>query len=812
MSNGRSKAWLAAGLFVVLGAASMASVRGWHSTGHAPSAGFAGDASVAGTILDLERKPIGSARVCAHPSGLDMGSSALTVCSTADASGRYRLAPVAAGRTVVSAFAEGFEAGSVRGVPLSLAAGESRAGLDIALQRGGAAIQGTVVDATGRPVPHARVRGECSGGVDIVMAIEADDVGRFTLSPPPGPVVLAAAAETYAPARTVVDAPSVGVRLALVAEARVRGAVVFADGKSAPNVEVRAAPMGHGSPFFQSSRTDGGGAFDIHGLEPGTYVLVAAAAGLRGEYAEPIELYPRRTVDDLRIEVHPVAQVLGRVLFEGDDRPCDRGQVTLGPPDLRQPPAPDAVSGSPGQPGPTSVVSDIEADGAARFPAVPPGQYLVSVNCSDHVLKAGPRALAVGTQTLSNITWRVGRGASLHVLAVDDADRPIAHAGFSVLYPQWAPGGSTAIESGLTDGDGQYDTGRVLSPGLYHVSTGLPPPAQPVAVDVREGADVRVKLEYGGNASIDVSVQNRTGGPLDGLTVFARPAEDAPSAGRVPDFPSGVPLHFGAVHVGLGQYRIAPLTAGRYEVRVEDGVNQAMSGGTFVVSDGKSVQGSVELDRGGRIRGRVLDERGAPIADASVQAIAEPEGSIGRLPHAGPQWSDMPGRVLTDGDGRFAIDGLSSDGASYELRVEAPGHGAGVARGVRPGEPDASMTLPPPGSVAGVVVDGCGDSPVRIVAANMDSGERRMMRLPPSNRSFIFRDLAPGHFRLEAACSNGSAATLTTELSAGQNVAGLRLTPAPRSVGMSSSSMLTGGPHLVRRDEANASAHPPSIP
>ena len=799
-------------LIVVFGAASIAAVRRWQDSARARSSRSAafivGSASIAGIVIDFAHKPIGSARVCAFPYGLDIASSAVTICSTADANGRYSLAHLATRSYIVSAYAEGFAADSALGVPLPLlAAGEFRTGAEIALQRGGAPITGTVVDATGRPVPHALVRGENSGAATAVaMAVEADDVGRFTLSFPPGPIVLAALAETYAPARTGVNSPSVGVRLVLVGEARARGVVVFAaDGKPAPNVEVRAEPAGRGSAFFESSRTDASGAFDIRSLEPGPYTFVAAGEGLWGERREPIELYPRRTVDGLRIEVRPVAQVLGRILREGDERPCDHGRAALGPPDPRYPPAHDVANGAPEPPVPTSVTTDIEAQGMVHFSAVPPGHYHVNVECLDHLLKQGPRALDVGAQTLSNITWHVGRGANLHVLAVDDRDRPVAQVGFSVRYPQWTPGNYTVVVAARSDGDGQFDTGHVLLPGVYDLMTSHSLRAEPVTVQVHEGDDFRAKLKFAGSSTIEVLVRDRSGRPLDELMVFAQPAASIPDAARAPEVPRGPPAQVWAARLGFGHYRIGPLTAGRYEVRIEDGVNPAMSGGTYDLSDGESVDGSVELDRGGQIRGQVLDDHGAPVADASVRATAESEGSVAAHTHTGPTWSEARGRVLTDGKGHFVIGGLSLAGGSYELRAEASGSAMGLARGVKPGGEDASIALPPPGSLAGEVDDGCGKAPVRIMAANTNSGQQLTLTLPPSTRSFLLRDLAPGNIRLEAVCADWSAgASLTTELLPGQNVRDLRLTPAPRSVTMSPPSRLTSSADLFRADQAKS--------
>jgi len=98
----------------------------------------------------------------------------------------------------------------------------------------------------------------------------------------------------------------------------VRGRVVSSgDQNPAPELEVRAA-LSHAlaSQFAPASITGLDGAFEIRGIEPGSYTLVAEGEGWRGELEQPIRLGLGSTVEDILIEVGEAAQVTGRVLLE----------------------------------------------------------------------------------------------------------------------------------------------------------------------------------------------------------------------------------------------------------------------------------------------------------------------------------------------------------------------------------------------------------------------------------------------------------------------------------------------------------------
>jgi hypothetical protein len=730
-------------------------------------------ASIAGKVTDVDARPIAEAHICAVPSSVTAAST-VGICADADARGRYAIRGVPSGSYLVTAARVGFVTGSAhQGRPIELLDDTATTGVDIVLQAGGAKVTGFVVDATGGPVPHATVRGERVPPPRVAVDVEADDLGRFTLWFPPGPMVIGAQAVGYAPARWYGPAPSVNVRLMLTPGATVRGIVVAShSGEPLPAIEVRAVSTRNpASSLFRSSTTGAAGTFDIRGIEPGSYTLLATGDGWRGEMAQPIRLGVGTTVENVRIEVGPAAQVTGRVLVASAQLPCDQGTVVLGPLDRdERPPAPDQLPVR--MHSRLSIARNIGASGIVHFPAVSPGHYSVDVMCLDNHLQDGPRTLDVESVPVSDLTWTVAPGLSISVLAVDDQDRPTP----GVVVLLHFPGGP--VLNGTTDGTGHYRFVGRLSEGTYQIGAQPPFEANLVRVELRDGdGPVTARVKIAGTASIVTTVHERGGSPVDGLSVTAVAQSNSGANADVatqPALPPGVNA-FTATALGEGRYSIAPLKPGRYEVHADDGINATVRASYELVA-GQALLATVEIDRGGQIRGHVVDDDGAPVPDVWVTA-STPD------PRRPPLLQKVlgGGRALTDQEGRFVVDGLAGGDTAYTVRVEQPEGGAAVKEGVKVGDPDVVMALRAAGTLAGTVVGDCGgaDTPVKVQAVSLATGQASVQELPASGQPFRV-SLAPGRVRLTAFCRDGHGmAQLTTELAPKEEVTGLRLALGP---------------------------------
>jgi hypothetical protein len=649
-------------------------------------------ASLSGAAKDPGGKPVADARVCA----IEASESRLVACVLTDDRGRYAISPLAPGAYQVVATASGFAASSARdGQPIALLASQSQV-VDVVMQPGGARAAGIVLDATGGPIPHAAVRAEVPPPSPLVVDVEADDSGHFAVDLPPGRVGFTARAEAYAPARWFGVAPTAAVRLVLIPGGKISGTVVAAAPGAPPvaNVEVRAAPFANPlSPLFQAETTDAEGHFEIRGLEPGRYALTASGAGWRGTSDAPIDLALAQAVEGAQVVVRRASQVLGRVLLAGTTEPCRLGIVHLGPPDPREPPV-DGYSSLAAGGAVTELTTSIGPDGAARFSSVPAGRYYVRVQCVDHILSDGPRVLDVADAPVE-ATWRVAAGAGMVLLTVDDRGRPVPSVQFVLRYPRWTDTGPTAVSGGRTNAEGRYEYPLVLRPGVYEVSPAAPFQGEAVQADLGlRAAPVTVTLKIAGSASILAHVRTRAGDGVDGVTVAAV-AEDETSTDGSASPTAALP----AVALGAGDYRVTPLKPGRYEVRVDDGVNATVSAGEYSVGAGDTAVASVEYDREGQIRGRVVGVEGTPVPNAWVSAAAtslseRAARTTGALSF-GPFGPTPKGRVLTDDDGRFSIGSLAGGAAAYTLRAEKAGAGSGMLEVVAGATSDVKISLSP---------------------------------------------------------------------------------------------------------------------
>jgi protocatechuate 3,4-dioxygenase beta subunit len=734
----------------------------------APSVDSVGPwSSIAGNVTDMDFRPISSAHVCAVPPGVAAGSTK-AICVDADPRGYYVIPGLPSGRYLVTAAHAGFVTGAANeGRWIELLADTANTKVDIVLENGGAKVTGFVVDATGGPVPHATIRGERTVAPRVAVDAEADDLGRFTMWFPPGIMFLVAQAEGYAPARWSGPAPATSIRLVLTPGATVRGIVVSSTaGAPLPKIEVRAVPVRNAaSLLFRSSTTLADGTFDVRGIEPGSYTLLATGDGWRGEYAQPIRFDLGGTVEHIRIEASRAATVEGRVALANAPGFCEQGMVGLSALDPNEAPPeqdelPPRIHSGP------SFMANIGPSGVVHFPAVAPGHYLVHVDCFHNRLRDGPRTLDVGSTALTDLTWTVSPGLSLTVLAVDGRDRPMP--GF-VVYLHY-PGGPA--RPGPTDEAGRYDFSGVLSPGNYEISAQPPFESARVRVELRDGdGPVTAKLKIKGAASIVTTVRERRGGPVDGLWVTAVAQSSSTSEAEVHPHVGPTGGTFMATALGEGRYRVEPLKPGRYEIRAADGTN-ATTHAAYEVSEGEALQTSMEIDRGGRIRGRVVDDDGSPVADAWVTAITA-DSDRRQLP---PSVLEHAARALTDQEGRFVLDRLAGGDASYSVRVEQPSGGAAVKEGVRVDDADVVIALRAAGTLTGAVEGDCGGSatPVRLQAVSLTTGQRATQDLAPGQPFRV--NLAPGAARLLAFCQDGHGmAQLTTEVMPKQETSSLRL-------------------------------------
>jgi hypothetical protein len=349
------------------------------------------------------------------------------------------------------------------------------------------------------------------------------------------------------------------------------------------------------------------------------------------------------------------------------------------------------------------VVAGIDETGAVRFRAVPDGTYRAEVLCDDHVLVDGPTTVEISATRVPALEWRVAPGLKLVVHVVDGTNRPLGGANVRATWPDRGLGLPPAAMMLTTDPNGRFETPSNLYPGTYL----LEPYAyegDPVSVELREGmGTVEATLRLKGDAFVEITVQTAEGAPIDAVRVTAVPNREGSGALRPEEDPAAsapaIPRIFSAIEampLGNGGFRIGPLTAGSYDIEVDDGVNAPIAHPVQVAS-GVERQ-NIVLDRDKIIHGSVLDANGQPQSDVWVSATCMTTGNVAPSEwiseHLAIKVLRESKRVASDAQGDFTLTEVSRAASTCTVRAEQPGGSIGVTENITPGQ-DIVISMAP---------------------------------------------------------------------------------------------------------------------
>jgi RNA polymerase sigma-70 factor (ECF subfamily) len=564
---------------------------------------------------------------------------------------------------------------------------------------------GSVSDASGGPIVHARISVGGLGGV------ETDEHGQYSLCVPPDAPLVRVEADGYG---TLEERTSTQNGLltmpgdlrrdyVLVPEAVLAGTVVDSQGRPVAGARVRARPSidEEGRRLAGGSAdSDAQGAFRIARLAPGKYLVMAVAE--HHASTTPVLAIARAATasSDIRIVVSSVARVRGVVLRDGN--PVAGAVVTAST-------AGGLASRSgTSQPDGTFVLDGVPMD-AVAFKATP---YEVR----------SPKLVTIDRVQVDDVKLEVVATTSVHG-HVTRHDKPVPGARIE-----------TADQEHATQAD---DTGA-------YVLTGLPTGIVSIdAWDVREkafapakrvtlaaGDDQVVDLELDGSGEIFGDVVDELGHPVPGVHVvfeLANGANDACESNTDADGKFDCPMLLG------GDYsaKVTPAPGTRQSFKPANGDRFA----AVHVPPHEAVTGVHLAIKNERlsIRGTVVDDAGVPISDVHVEAIGRGGG-----PSEGPS-------AMTDVSGAFEIRDLAR--GTYSIHAHAADGADGVAEVVAGGDP-VTIKLTRPGAIDGtlagftrvpeVVVTQIGQDRVIVASAVVDGN------------TFSIPGLRPGHYAIEA--------------------------------------------------------------
>lgn len=584
-----------------------------------------------------------------------------------------------------------------------------------------ASVAGTVSDASGGTIAHARVRREGIVGVD------ADAKGAYELCLPRGDSPVTFSADGYGAVVLTIDAQgAVRQDVVLVPEAVLAGRVVEASGdRPVANVYVRvhAKVGGRDRAAAAYALSDDAGRFRIAGLLPGWYRVSGVGDGVITETQEALAEVGADN-SEVMLTVTSAARLRGKVLRGGAPIAGATLVASLDSPPRRSEPAISQADGS-------FVIEHVPL-GDVRVSAAP---YRVVSPTHLELDSAKDRdGIVIEVEQLATLRGRVTRlGAPT--------------AGARVCCVPTVAGTDRVV----TDADGSYELAGV-QPGSHRIgadSEELGTMMDHVPVTVAAGEIRTVDLEMDLAATISGVVVDQHGRPVQGVFVKWTNEQTGDLGKSVTD--------------ARGRYRCSAMTGGaRYRAAVFATSSQrapyptADSGPypSVELKDGKAVIDQVRIAievRELTISGRVIDTAGKPVVDTEVKAMATPAGQLPVF----NSWMRLP-RAVTDQAGAFKLAGLTP--GSYALWAHAPDGGEGTVIDIMAGDNDATIKIERPGAIEGTLVDFPAAPAVH--ATMLGTGAINMDASSVTRSAFRLGGLRPGRYVVSAQTRHEGAAQL----------------------------------------------------
>jgi len=569
--------------------------------------------TVSGQVRQTGGTPAAGAQVCSE--------GPTPQCERTQSDGSFRLDDLAAGDYVLHASLGGLASEALG--PIPLAWGEELRELILTLEAGGV-LSGQVLDAAdARPIPDATV------GAGAARARTGSD-GRFQLTGVPrGAVTLTASAEGYLPRSASLElSGSVrrGTDIHLERSARVKGTVT-AGGRPVAGVEVLVARYQFAARLSDVSLlgvTDPEGGFAGE-VRPGRLELVARGPGWAEARSAELDLAPGEE-RELQLALGAGGALLGFVRdAEGKGLSACRLQAF------------DSVHGR-------TVADGTSGPGGQYWlPAVPPAVYVVLASCSGGRVEAAGISVHEGAEVQVDL---VLGALGLAGRVLDAGGGPVARATVSVR-PEGSPAPPTPFAT--TQPDGTF-AGEGLAPGRYLVTAA----AQQGAGEAAANAGERGLVVVLGSGELLGVVSDSRGEPISDFTVYAEPAGlDGARPGS---------QRFLAP---TGAFRLV-LSPGRYVLRIgAPGYVPGQVPSVQVVAGAAPSSVRVTLEKGGTVRGRTVDEKGAPLAGVHVATHPNMLWAFGKV-------APVPGGSfgISGPGGEFSLTGVKPGGVPLFARRE----------------------------------------------------------------------------------------------------------------------------------------------
>jgi protocatechuate 3,4-dioxygenase beta subunit len=730
-----------------------------------------------GVVRDADGAPVEGATVTisrARARGEEAPSSSYWqprgTASTAGG-GRFRIEKLVPGEYTATAAREG--RGPGHRAKIAVKARET-ARIEIALGREGFLLSGRVLDVGGGAIGGARIsamaRTGGSGRAPALFFAASDSEGKYRLTLARGGVSLRVEAEGYAPLldHEVFLARPTTRDLKLVPAARVAGRVVER-GSRQPLADAEVALTSASRTDYREprdSKTDGSGRFEIEGLEPGAYELMARKGVLIGA-GQTVTLAVAQSVTDLEIEVDRAHVVSGRVR---DDAGAGIGGVRIS-------------ANRDGPPFGQAARTRSNPDGTYALEGMLPGGYRLSAWEEGHGFASG-RA-KVQAADVPNVDLVLPRGVKVSGKVVTADGKPVEGARVRALLETRQTGGgmTSSVDMTTSEPDGAFELTRI-SPGTVRLTATHDQHGTaslgPEEIKAGEPKVLGLKLEKG--SSISGVVRTEEGRPAPDVRVSATSRSPGMSVSASEPDVTGPD----------GRYRLGNLPAGRVTVAAARGSRPDFDPSSDRADQKVVVLGPAEdktgvdlvVPPGGlAIKGTVTAPDGKPVPGAIVTAGLE---RFGRAFRGGSR--DLRG--YSQVDGAFALEEVGK--GPFTLWAAHPDHPEAELKGIAGGSSGVKLAFPPDTSVSGLVVAADG-KPVAHYAITVLPGPKpgetpedrrrrqssafdaRMQQVQNPGGAFEVRRLAAGTHDLNVSAPGGGSAVQTVTVQPGERKTGVRI-------------------------------------
>jgi len=690
---------------------------------------------------------------------------------------------VPAGRIEMRADADGYLDEQIH--PFSLVAGQTKE-ISLALHPA-ASLDGTVRDASGRPVAGATV--SISGPPPMAISlpipiyfpigvdpVATDSQGRFALAPLPARAALkvSVASKDFAPwemagIKLRPGEKRAGMEVLLKDGETISGRVLDADGQPVAAASVVASHKPEGGPagmvmrFGGSGSGRGGGShggrmgpqqgedlpavvtkkdgtFHVHGATAGIWSVDVEAEGFAPKSLGGLKLEETGGLDVGDVTLEPGAAVNGIVLGpNGEPVPYARCRVTKD----------------------FSVLADMKAAGDGTFGSrsLPTGETVSLAVDADGYASVEKPGL---TTPIENLVISLTPASRVSGRVVDkETGKPVTDFSIAVSRSRGMGGGAMRMNMMVAGPETPFHTedGTFLvedvDPGKVSMAARAAGyrDATLSEVEVPEGKDLdglTFSMEHA--ASVSGTITDASGRPIAGASVSKKENSGGGFGMRVAIGAGG------ATSDGDGRFVLDGLDRGPMTI---EATHPDYESGTVDVDTTRDVENlKINLSRGGSLSGTVAHaEDGTPVDGATVTAAA-----VGGNPFTGSR------SATTGPDGAFTIEALSS--GRYTVRAEAAGLTSAEASNiiVDPGSPAQAIDLQMEGGVTLTgTITGVKESQLPDFTVRVLNGAFGKSAPVDSSGRFQVKGLAPGPMNLLASSGifGGRSMTKTVEIPKG---------------------------------------------